>query len=87
MEKQIPERRKEHIEVFTRLEEKIDSLSKRVCVHEDHHEYIARVMAREARKESFQRAIIEKTTISLVWSFIVGIGYLIWQGITSHWKW
>jgi hypothetical protein len=83
----IPERRKTNEEVFLRLEEKIDDISRRVCVHQDHHEYIAKVMEREARKEAFHRAIIEKTTISLLWSFLVGVAYLCWQGITAHWKW
>lgn len=81
------ERRTDHMERFNRIEEKIDKLSARVCIHEDHHDYIAIAMAREARKESFHRAIIEKTMSSLIWSSIVGLGYLVWQGITSHWKW
>ena len=80
------ERRKEHIEVFTRLEEKIDILATRVCIHEDHHEYIAKVMEREARKEAFQRAVIEKTVVSLVWSAIVGFGILLWSGLKDHIK-
>jgi hypothetical protein len=79
----IPERRKTNEEVFVRLEEKIDDISRRVCVHQDHHEYIAKVMEREARKEAFQKAIIEKTLASLLWSAIVGIGYLIWSGFLN----
>ena len=83
----IEERREAHLERFNRIEEKIDKLAERVSMHEDQHEYISKVMKREARKEKFREAIITKTTISLIWSFLVGIGYLIWQGVTSHWKW
>jgi hypothetical protein len=81
------ERRTDQNERFNRIEEKIDKLASRVCIHEDHHDYIAKAMAREARKEEFREAVIQKTTISLIWSFLVGVGYLIWQGVTSHWKW
>ena len=69
------------------IEKKIDKLTERDEIHDDHHEFIKKVMEREARKENLHRAIIEKTITSLLWSSFVSVGYLIWQGITSHWKW
>jgi hypothetical protein len=53
----------------------------------DQKEYVTMARKREARKEAFREAVIQKTSISLLWSALVGVGYLIWQGVTSHWKW
>ena len=43
-------------------------------------------MKREARREKFREAVIQKTTISLVWSGIVGCGLLLWSGLKDHLK-
>ena len=49
--------------------------------HEKHHEYIATLIQRENQKMVFRQAVIEKTTASLIWSIIVGIGLSVWNYI------
>lgn len=49
--------------------------------HEKHHEYIAALIERENQKMAFRQAVIEKTTASLIWSIIVGIGLSVWNYI------
>jgi len=46
--------------------------------------YITLAMKREARRETFQTAVIQKTTISLIWAMIVGFGYLFWEVLKNH---
>lgn len=59
------------------------------CLHDSFMEYkpyLDIALKREARREQFQRAVIEKTTITLVWSLIAGAGFLLWEGASSHIK-
>lgn len=83
----MEERRVDNMEHLLRIESKVDNLTQKLegvssiqASQLPDHEYIKIVMAREARKEKFQQAIIEKTTVALLWSFIVGAGSLIWLG-------
>lgn len=46
-------------------------------IHEKHHQYITTLIEKEQQKIAFRQAVIEKTTASLIWSAIVGIGYAI----------
>jgi hypothetical protein len=89
------ERRTNQIEDFIQLENKVDTLFTKVealsytlsGIHVGHHDYIEKTMQREARKEAFQNAVIEKTMIALLWSGVSGLGYMLWQGIQTHWRW
>ncbi len=54
--------------------------------HERFEPYLDMAIKREARRETFQRAVIEKTAIALVWLMIVGVGTLIVNGAIEHMK-
>lgn len=54
--------------------------------HDLHHEYIKQVLEREARRAAFQRAIIEKTFVALLWSVITGVGVVLMNMFKEHWK-
>ena len=77
-----------------RVEGKLDRLEETVAVlhsklteeHSIEHEYIKRALEREARKERLHMAIIEKTMTALFWSFLVGLGSLLWTTMKDHWK-
>lgn len=40
-------------------------------VHHDHHEFIKILIEREKNAIAFKKSVIEKTTASLIWTFIV----------------
>lgn len=88
------ERRSNQLEDFARLEDKVDLIQDEVkdlaktltTDHNLHHEYLRKVLEREARKEALHRAIIEKTLVALVWSAIVGLGALLWSTLVTHWR-
>jgi hypothetical protein len=54
--------------------------------HDKHHEYLRICIEREARRSAFQRAVIEKTLVSLLWSGITGGAILIYNLVKDHWK-
>lgn len=59
------------------------------CLHDsflEYKPYLDMAMKREARREMFQNAVIEKTTITLVWAIIVGAAALFWDGAVGHIK-
>ena len=66
------ERRNDHI-----MEEKI---------HKQHHEYLATLIEKENQKMKFRKAIIEKTTVSLIWSFLAWGATSVFDYIRTHWK-
>ena len=43
--------------------------------------YLELLVEREKSKALFRKAVIEKTTTGLVWSFIAGFGYLLYEGL------
>lgn len=89
-----PERRTNQLEDFSRLEDKVDNIQDEVkdlarnltTDHNLHHEYLRKVLEREARREALHRAIIEKTLLALIWSALLGIGTLLWNTFTTHWR-
>ena len=48
-------------------------------IHEKHHQYITTLIEKEQQKIAFRQAVIEKTTASLIWSAIVGLGYAVFN--------
>ena len=88
------ERRTNQLEDFERLETKVDLIQDEVkdlartltTDHNLHHEYLRKVLEREARKEALHRAIIEKTLVALIWSALVGFGSLLYTTLASHWR-
>lgn len=54
--------------------------------HEGHHEYLKVIIEREQQRNQFQRSVIEKTTASLIWSFLCFVGYAVWKYITTGGK-
>ncbi len=54
--------------------------------HEGHHDYLKVMIERESQRNAFRRSVIEKTTASLIWSFLCFVGYAIWKYITTGGK-
>ncbi len=54
--------------------------------HERFEPYLEMAIQREARRETFQRAVIEKTAIALVWAMLAGLGGLLYVGAIDHIK-
>ena len=52
-------------------------------IHEKHHQYITTLIEREQQRMAFRQAVIEKTTSSLIWSIIVGIGLALWNQLKN----
>ena len=50
----------------------------------DEQRWVRMAIQREAEKAALRKAIIEKTLGGLVWSLIVGIGYLILDFFKNH---
>lgn len=55
-------------------------------IHKQHHEYIATLIEKENQKMRFRQAIIEKTTVSLIWTFIAWGATTLVDYIRNHWK-
>lgn len=54
------------------------------CLHDsfvDYRPYLDMAIKRECRREKFQRAVIEKTIVTLAWSLLVGLGWLMYEGL------
>jgi hypothetical protein len=66
-----------------RKEDKINLSS---IEHSLHHEFITKVIEREAEKADFRKAIMEKTILALLYSGIVGLLYMIGNFIKDHWR-
>jgi hypothetical protein len=81
----MEDRRKEHAELLQQISISITELKERT-LSEEEKGYVLMAMKREARKEKFREAVIQKTTISLIWSAIVGTGILVWTGLKDHLK-
>ena len=60
------------------LERSISCLVKSV---DKYKPYLELLVEREKSKAVFRKAVIEKTTTGLAWSFIVGLGYLLYEGL------
>jgi hypothetical protein len=75
-----PEDRKELIsDIITALEVKsVSTLS------DEEHRWVKMAIQKEAQSIELRKAIIEKTVASLVWMFIVGIGYVFLDFAKSH---
>ncbi len=88
----VDERRIDSLDHITVLAEKIDILIKDVedinnrSLNPEEKEFVRLAIKREARKEAFREAVIQKTTISLLWSGIVGMALLLWTGLKDHLK-
>jgi hypothetical protein len=54
---------------------------------DDEHRWVKLAIAREVQSIAFRRAVIEKTTLGLVWAGVVFIGLLIKEYAANHgWK-
>ena len=51
---------------------------------EEERQWVRLAIAAEARKIKFRDAVIEKSLSALVWSAIVGVGYLILDFFRNH---
>jgi ethanolamine utilization cobalamin adenosyltransferase len=51
--------------------------------HTLHHTFIKVLIDKENQRIAFRKNVIEKTTASLIWSFIVFLGMAIWKYITT----
>lgn len=47
-------------------------------------QWLRLAIRREAQKAEVRQAIIEKTLASLVWSALIGVGYVVWNFITHN---
>lgn len=75
-----PEDRKELIsDIITALE--VKAVSK---LSDEEHRWVKMAIQKEAQSIELRKAIIEKTIGSLVWMFIVGIGYVFVDFAKSH---
>lgn len=54
--------------------------------HEGHHEFLRVMIEKESQRNAFRRSVIEKTTASLIWSFLCFVGYAVWKYITTGGK-
>ena len=54
------------------------------CLTEDEQRWVRLAIQVEAQRAELRQAIIEKSITSLVWSAIVGIGYMLLSYATSH---
>jgi len=52
----------------------------------DERGWVRMALEREARRETLQRAIIEKSLAGLVWAAIAGIGAAAWQVVKAYLK-
>lgn len=66
--------------------EKLDKVNKRLDGLTPQLEFVNRLIAREDKRAAFRDAVIEKTTASLVWAIVVGLGLAIWQYVKDHLK-
>lgn len=82
---EVLDRRKDHAETLQRIETSITDIQTKLVTPEG-KAYVEMAMKREARKEVFRQAVIEKTITSLVWSGIVGAAMLMWHGFKDHLK-
>jgi hypothetical protein len=54
---------------------------------DDESRWVRLAIQKEAQSIVFRKAVIEKTLSALVWSFIVGLGFLLLDGLKAHgWK-
>lgn len=53
-------------------------------LNEDELQWVRLAIAAEARKIKFRDAVIEKSLTGLVWSGIVGIGYVLLDFLRTH---
>ena len=51
---------------------------------EDELQWVRLAIAAEARKIKFRDAVIEKSLTGLIWSFIVGCGYVLLDFLRTH---
>lgn len=54
------------------------------CLAPDEQNWVRLAIAREARREKLQQAIIEKSLTGLVWAAVVGLGYLFLDFLKNH---
>lgn len=54
------------------------------CLSAEEQSWVRLALAREARREALQRAIIEKSLTGLVWAALVGFGFLVLDFLRNH---
>lgn len=54
---------------------------------EEQHAWVDLAIEREARRAAFQRAVIEKTMLGLIWAAILGAGVIVSEYLTAHGVW
>jgi hypothetical protein len=59
---------------------RLEDAIKAVDMSEEERDWVRMAIKREARREAFHDAVIQKTITSLIWAGIVGLGVLIWRG-------
>lgn len=61
--------------------ELVEAAIKEHSLTDDERRWVRLAIAREARREAFQRAVIEKTLASLIWTGLAVLGYALWEYI------
>jgi hypothetical protein len=54
------------------------------CLSDEEQEWVRVSIAAQARRVKFRDAVIEKSMTSLVWSAIVGVGYIFLEYVRSR---
>jgi regulation of enolase protein 1 (concanavalin A-like superfamily) len=57
---------------------------KPLVLSEDEQRWVKMAIEREAQSAKFRQAVIEKSTSALVWSAIVGLGYVLKEWFVNH---
>lgn len=60
------------------------SLEKEQCLSAEEQQWVRLAIEAEARKIRFRDAVIEKSLTGLVWSGIVGFGYILLDFLKNH---
>ncbi len=53
-------------------------------IHEQHHEYLTIVLAREAKRAQRWEAIVDKSLAGLAWAAIAGLATALWTYAKEH---
>jgi ribulose bisphosphate carboxylase small subunit len=88
----MEERRRDNKDTLIRLEENqkeiMDAINKieSLILSPNEVEYVRLAIINEAKKIAFKDAIIQKTIMSLLYSGILGLLFLLWEAIKVHLK-
>ena len=49
-------------------------------------QWVRMAIEAEAQRAAFRKAVIEKTLVSLMGSMALGLAYMVWDSVKTHWK-